>query len=63
MFELVVNHPFAHYTVGQRISDPHEVETILASHHRNFVVKVAAPGSEVSVPDPAPAAAHVDPTE
>jgi len=40
MFHLVVTRAFGHYAVGVRITDPQEVERILAEN-ASSVVKVA----------------------
>lgn len=38
--KLVVTHPFADYAIGQEITDPETVKTVLAEHP-DKVVKVA----------------------
>jgi hypothetical protein len=57
MFHLVVKSPFAHYPVGYEITDPAEVERVLASHNEAHVVKRAVPAV---VPQAAPLAAPAE---
>jgi hypothetical protein len=54
MFHLVVKSPFEHYPIGYEITDPAEVERVLAGHNEAHVVKRAAPAaSPQAVPPPA----------
>ena len=44
---LVVTRPFAHYSVGDRITEPADVAATLASEHAHNVVAVKAAAKPV----------------
>lgn len=54
-YHLTVVHEFGNYNKGQRITDPAEVDIVLAGHNHTHVVKTAAPDEpEVPSVEPVP---------
>jgi hypothetical protein len=45
-FILVVVRPFGPYATGDRITDPKEVDAVLAGEHAGCVVKTVAQGGK-----------------